>query len=99
MAFYVYLLHCPDRSYYVGHTDNLELRIAQHQSGELVGYTTRRLPVVLLQAETFSTREEALVAEMQLKGWGRAKEEAWIRGDFVLLTQLAKKDFSRRKIL
>jgi predicted GIY-YIG superfamily endonuclease len=64
MAFHVYLLSCSDRSYYIGHTDNLEGRIAQHQCGELKGYTATRRPVVLLKAESFPTREEALAAEM-----------------------------------
>jgi predicted GIY-YIG superfamily endonuclease len=75
MAFYVYLLRCADNSYYVGHTDNPELRIAQHQSGKLDGYTATRLPVVLLKAESFPTREEALAAETQLKGWGEQKKK------------------------
>ena len=35
MAFYAYLLRCNDGSYYAGHTDDLELRFAQHQSGAL----------------------------------------------------------------
>ncbi len=39
MAFFGYLLKCRDGSYYAGHTDNLEVRIAQHQSGALEGYT------------------------------------------------------------
>jgi predicted GIY-YIG superfamily endonuclease len=95
MAFHVYLLSCSDRSYYIGHTDNLESRIAQHQSDELKGYTATRRPVVLLKAESFVTRGEALAAEMQLKGWSRAKKEAWVEGDFVLLQRLAKKNFSR----
>ncbi|EJN00886.1 putative endonuclease containing a URI domain containing protein [Herbaspirillum sp. YR522] len=33
MAFYVYLLRCSDGSYYIGHTDNIEVRLAQHQEG------------------------------------------------------------------
>ena len=32
--FWVYILHCTDGSYYTGHTDNLEMRIGQHQTGE-----------------------------------------------------------------
>ena len=95
MAFHVYLLRCSDNSYYIGHTDNIEMRLAQHQSGVLQGYTSTRLPVTLMKAESFSTREEALAAEMQLKGWGRTKKEAWIKNDFVLLKKLAKKDFSK----
>ena len=96
MAFYVYLLHCSDESYYVGHTDNIESRLAQHQTGALPGYTATRLPVRLLKSESFFTREEALTAEMQLKGWSRAKKEAWVKDDFVLLQHLAKKKFSKR---
>jgi len=96
MAFYVYLLHCSDESYYVGHTDNIESRLAQHQTGALPGYTATRLPVRLLKSESFFTREEALTAEMQLKGWSRAKKEAWVKNDFVLLQHLAKKKFSKR---
>ncbi|MBC7715515.1 MAG: GIY-YIG nuclease family protein, partial [Pseudorhodobacter sp.] len=29
--FFVYLLRCSDGSFYAGHTDELELRVAQHQ--------------------------------------------------------------------
>ena len=39
MAFYCYILRCSDGSFYTGHTDNLEHRIAQHHSGELACYT------------------------------------------------------------
>lgn len=34
MAFYCYILRCSDGSYYTGHTNNLEHRIAQHQTAE-----------------------------------------------------------------
>ena len=53
MSFRVYILHCADHSYYTGHTDNLEERIAKHQSGEYAGYTSARLPVTLLFSEEF----------------------------------------------
>lgn len=48
MAFWTYMLRSADGRYYVGHTDNPELRIAQHQSGITGGYTLRRRPVVLV---------------------------------------------------
>ena len=98
-VFHVYLLACGDGSYYVGHTDSLEMRVGQHQAGVCEGYTRSRLPVALLKAEGFETRIEALSAEMQLKGWSRAKKEAWVKGDFGLLKVLAKKDFSKKKRL
>lgn len=94
MAFYVYLLRCSDGSYYAGHTDNIEMRMAQHQSATVRCYTSARLPVALLKTETFATREEALSAEMQLKGWSRRKKEAWLAGDFEELRRLGKKTFN-----
>ena len=80
--FFVYLLHCADDSYYVGHTDELELRVAQHQAGEIDGYTHERRPVRVVWTQETATREEALAAERQIKGWTRAKKEALIRGDW-----------------
>jgi len=66
MSFWVYILRCADNSYYTGHTDNLEERIAKHQAGEIEGYTSTRLPVRLLFSEEFPTREEALACAGRL---------------------------------
>ena len=32
MSFWVYMLRCSDDSYYTGHTDDLQGRIAQHDT-------------------------------------------------------------------
>jgi predicted GIY-YIG superfamily endonuclease len=88
--FFVYLLLCADGSFYVGHADDLERRIAQHQSGEIKGYTQQRRPVELLWSQETASREEALAAELQLKGWSRAKKLALIRGDWDQIKQLAR---------
>ncbi|HTN14414.1 MAG TPA: GIY-YIG nuclease family protein [Sphingomonadaceae bacterium] len=90
MDFYAYLLHCNDGSYYAGHTDNLETRIAQHQTGLIDGYTAARRPVTLVWCETFPTREEALAAERRIKGWSRAKNEALIAGDWERIKLLSR---------
>ncbi len=90
MAFYTYILLCADRSFYTGHTDNLEQRIGAHQSGLIEGYTHSRLPVELVWSSEFPTRYEALSAERQIKGWGRAKKQALITGDWVRIQQLAR---------
>ncbi|MFW2831040.1 GIY-YIG nuclease family protein [Sphingomonas sp. ID0503] len=79
--FFAYMLRCSDRSYYVGHTDDLESRIAAHQHGAVPGYTSTRRPVFLVWQQAFGTRSEALETERQVKGWGRAKKEALIAGD------------------
>ena len=90
MAFWVYMLRCSDGSFYTGHTDNLELRLAQHETGEIGGYTSTRLPVELMFTQPCVTREEALAAERQIKGWSRAKKEAMIRGDWESVRRLAR---------
>jgi predicted GIY-YIG superfamily endonuclease len=80
MSFYAYMLRCSDGSYYIGHTDSLERRIAQHQHDELPGYTHKRRPVTLMWSQDFPSRIEALEAERQLKGWTRTKKEALAAG-------------------
>lgn len=97
MTFWVYILRCNDDSYYTDHTDNLANRIGEHQSGLGGGYTSSRLPVELAWSQECTTREEALAAEIQIKGWSRRKKEAMMRGDWSGLAHLAKKDFSKRR--
>jgi len=87
--FWVYILRCADGSYYTGHTDNIEGRIGLHQSGECDGYTASRRPVELAWSQECSTREEALAAERQIKGWNRQKKEAMMRGDWGEVSRLA----------
>ena len=89
--FWVYILRCADGSYYTGHTDNLEHRIAQHQNGECEGYTATRLPMELAWSQECVTREEALSAERQIKGWNRKKKEAMMCGDWQEVARLARR--------
>jgi predicted GIY-YIG superfamily endonuclease len=93
--FFLYILRCRDGSYYIGHTDDLEQRIAQHQTGALGGYTARRRPVELAFSCEFATRDEALERELQLKGWSRAKKQALMRGDWARIHELARCASSR----
>ena len=79
LAYYVYMLPCSDGSYYVGHTNDLEQRLAAHERGAIEGYTLSRRPVELVFSDRFSTRLEAFHRERQIKGWSRAKKEALIR--------------------
>ncbi len=89
MSFWAYILKCADGSYYVGHTDDLDNRLAQHHSGATGGYTSTRRPVELVWSQDFAQRIEALQAERQIKGWSRAKKEALVRGDWDAVRALA----------
>jgi predicted GIY-YIG superfamily endonuclease len=44
---------------------------------------------VLVWSQEHSTREDALAAERQIKGWSRAKKQALIRGDWLEIQRLA----------
>ena len=90
MKAWLYILRCADGSYYTGSTNNLRLRLAQHQAGEGCVYTQSRLPVELVYVQEFPSEHQAFLRERQVKGWSRAKKEALIRGDFEALVRLSK---------
>jgi putative endonuclease len=90
LAFWVYVLQCADRKYYIGHSDDLERRIAQHQTGGFCDFTSRRRPVRLMWSECFPTRIEALEAERRIKPWSRAKKEALFVGDWASISYFTK---------
>ena len=91
LAYYVYLLRCSDGSYYVGHTNDLEHRLAVHERGPIEGYTLSRRPVDLVFSDQFSTRQEAFHRERRIRGWSRAKKEALIKGDWDGLVELSNR--------
>jgi predicted GIY-YIG superfamily endonuclease len=83
-------LRCNDGSYCAGHTDNLDVRLAQHQHGLVGAYIAARRPEQLVWCDQFPTRDEAFAAERRVKGWSRAKKEALIAGDWDRLRVLAR---------
>jgi predicted GIY-YIG superfamily endonuclease len=90
---WMYILRCADGSYYVGSTNNLDLRFSQHQSGKGSRYTSGRLPVELVYAEEYDRIMDAYAREKQVQNWSRVKREALINGKPELLSVLAKKRF------
>jgi tRNA/rRNA methyltransferase len=91
MTFWAYIIRCSDSLYYTGHTDDLERRIAQHQSGEVPGFTSIRRPIELMWSESFTSRDEALSAERKVKNWSRSKKEALFRNDWDGISKAARK--------
>jgi tRNA/rRNA methyltransferase len=89
MSFWTYILRLSNGIYYTGHTDDLDRRIAEHQSGAIKGYTHDKRPVELMWVDEFPTRAEALEAELRVKSWSRAKKEALIRGDWAEVSRAA----------
>jgi tRNA/rRNA methyltransferase len=90
MGYYVYILRCSDGSYYTGHSDQIEARLAAHQSGKFPGYTYERRPVELAFLEEMSSRDDAFRRERQIKGWSRAKKEALMAQNWEQLVRLSR---------
>jgi putative endonuclease len=91
MGAWLYILRCADSSYYTGTTRaELEQRIAEHQAGCFPGFTQTRRPVKLVYSEYFDQIVDAIPAERKIKGWTRAKKEAFMEGNFQRLSDLSK---------
>ncbi len=88
------LLRCRDGKYYVGSARGpwtaLERRVVEHNSGKYDGFTKSRRPVELVWHQEFQRITDAIAAERRIKGWSRAKKEALIRGDWTLVSELAR---------
>ena len=78
MSAYTYLLCCSDGTLYCGWTDNIEKRLAAHNSGKASKYTRSRLPVKLVYFETFDTKQEAMSREARIKQLSRREKLALI---------------------
>jgi len=71
--YYVYILKSlKDNNLYTGYTNNLELRIKEHQSGK-ASSTASRKPFKLIYYEVYLSKKDALAREKYLKGGGKAK--------------------------
>ena len=75
---FVYLLRCRDDSLYCGITDDLEKRLAAHNSGKGAKYTRGRGPVTLVYREECVDHSQALRREIEFKGLSRQEKLAML---------------------
>ena len=79
MPFFTYILECSDKTFYVGCTNNLQVRLHQHNTSKKgARYTKTRRPVILKYSETYPTLLEARRRERTIKTWPRVKKEKLI---------------------
>ena len=79
MAWFVYMLRCGDGSLYTGYTDNVERRLAVHQSGRGGKYTRSHLPVELAYQEELPDKSAALRREAAIKRLSRQEKLALVQ--------------------
>ena len=96
--YFVYILECSDSAYYTGVTNDLEIRLMQHQEGvNEKAFTFKRRPVKLVFHERFTDINMAIAFEKQVKGWRREKKLAMINGEWDKLTELSAAYSKRRQ--
>lgn len=77
--FYVYILTTENNKVmYIGVTNNLERRLAEHKSRTIPGFTQKYNVHKLVYYEYFDDIKAAIAREKQLKGWIRAKKNALV---------------------
>ena len=75
---FTYILECSDGSLYTGWTNDLERRLKAHNTGKGAKYTKSRRPVKLVYFESFSTKQEAMRREWEIKQLKRQEKEKMI---------------------
>ena len=66
---------------YVGVTSNLSQRLQSHKINAVPGFTQKYQVHTLVYAESYETREEAILREKQLKAGSRAQKVSLIEKD------------------
>ncbi len=74
-----YLLECADGTLYCGITNDLEKRLAAHNSGEGAKYTRGRTPVRVVYREQCADKSAALKREREVKEMRRPEKLALCR--------------------
>ena len=78
-CYYVYILTNASRQVmYVGVTNNLENRVAEHRDGKGSVFTRKYRIDTLVYAEEYKYIEDAIAREKEIKGWRRSKKDALV---------------------
>jgi putative endonuclease len=77
--YYIYFMSNKyDSVLYVGVTNNLERRVIEHRTGNSDAFTARYNCSKLVYYEEYSSIDEAIAREKQIKSWNRARKEKLI---------------------
>ena len=90
--YYVYMATNASRTLYVGVTNNLPRRAAEHQAKTYEGFTVRYNIGQLVYCEETADVREAIAREKQLKRWTRRKKTALIESLNPTWADLAAED-------
>lgn len=74
MSWVCYLLRCADGTLYCGVTNDLDKRLAAHNTGEGAKYTRGRTPLKLVYQEPCTDKSAALKREREIKALSRSRK-------------------------
>jgi len=80
-AYYVYVLSSLSRCIYVGITNDLVRRLAEHKRGAVPGFTKKYRVTRLVHFEEYESVTTAITREKQLKRWPRGRKDKLIERD------------------
>jgi putative endonuclease len=80
---FVYIVRCADDTLYTGIARDVERRIEEHNSNDLLAasYTRSRRPVALAYKEAAETRSAALKREYEIKQMTRQEKDEFLRAN------------------
>jgi len=95
-TYYVYILTNVKRNVmYIGVTNDLGKRVAEHRAGAGGAFTRQYRVHTLVYAEEYQQIEEAIAREKQIKGWRRSKKDALVGAANPAWADLLDADFSK----
>src|SRR3989344_3182342 len=74
---YMYMLLCDQKTFYIGISDNPAERLAEHRSGESF-FTKKFSDIQFVYCEQYLGKKKAALRERQIKGWSHAKKQMLI---------------------
>jgi len=74
MEYSVYIVKCNDGTLYTGISNNVDSRVAKHNSGTGAKYTKTRRPVRVVYTKVIGTKSDALKEEYRIKQLSRSEK-------------------------
>ena len=79
MLYYIYILtNSNGKVMYIGVTNDLKRRLTEHKSGHIHGFTQKYNIHKLVYFEKYSSINDAIKREKQLKKWRREKKNSLV---------------------
>ena len=98
-TYYVYIMASKSRVIYTGMTNDLKVRVFQHKSGRIDGFTKRYRVYRLVYFESWRYVRSAIAREKEVKRWTRQRRVALIESMNPTWEDLAADWFTKEELM